>query len=564
MASNLTNIEFVLNHELMQFTRGKTEKTLKAIAERHVLRMQDDKHSIDVIITNKNLQETEQWKIRTINTFRDCKDIHINVLSSKFDKNDKQRNHRDVSTLISLMTRKLNLNQTLPNIIIMCCHSKRVTVDCVELLESFCNNPCIRFNFIFDESDSNLGIISTFLNKVNDNEYHLHSCIDSVEFVTATPFDEFWKMLSEHGIYNLINPDHCREVNYVELFERYRELEEHRWTTLEDDTLNPLEYIKHCFDDGLLPTRRNIVFAPGHIFSERKDVGSHEEVKQYFIDRGYTVLIHNGKHKCFCEKGKKDLSIEDFKKQHDVDGEFRDILRQWNSLYPQKNLAITGNWTIERGVTFNTNGFNFTHMIVSSVHSKKPNRLLQLLGRANGNKQFVDVITIISPKAVENLAKSFVATLKDLRLTNPERYNPVDFSMKQQGTIPVQLDFQDEDYRQIVVKLLERRVRNYATHVHNAIKEGIQTNRIIVNDKNNVHKFDINTYRLKTIRQFRSEAENKNNRRFEQFAMAFEKGNACSQQCAQNEYCLDLTIIDYVKNEFINKRNIAWITFRKS
>ena len=44
-----------------------------------------------------------------------------------------------------------------------------------------------------------------------------------------------------------------------------------------------------------------------------------------------------------------------------------------NSLFINKDisLAITGYWTIERGITFNTDGFNFTHMIISKYHSNK-------------------------------------------------------------------------------------------------------------------------------------------------------------------------------------------------
>lgn len=560
MTSKLDGIELVLNHELMQFTKGKTEKSLQSIAERHMHRVCEDKHSIDVIITNNNLQETEQWKIRTDKKFQGCSNININVLSSK----KGHKNHTSVSTLISEMTKALNLNKRdmLPNVLIMCCHSKRVESDCIELLESFCNNTAIRFNFVFDESDANLGTISSFLNKINNNTYNVSKCINSIEFVTATPFDEFWRMLSKHDIYTLINREHLKEENYDELFNSYRQFEDHIWTTMDSDTLNPLEYIKECFEHGLLPSRRNIVFAPGHIYSEKRDVGSHEEIVEYFTDIDYTVLLHNGKHKCFCDKDGSRLSIDEFNRKHSIKGELRDTLRKWNMLNPHKNLAITGNWTIERGVTFNTDGFNFTHVIVSMLHSKKQNRLLQILGRANGHKKYVERMTIISPKVIEVNTKSFVSALKEVRLSNPEKYNPTDFSTKENGTIPVRITFCNEEYRLEFVNKLTGK-KNYSKGVHNALKEGIRLGYVSIEDRNNVHKFDIEASQLKTIRKYSQDTENKNNRRFHQFYNAFEKHTASTQQCAEGEYCLDITLIDYCKDDFVNTKNTAWITFHK-
>lgn len=566
MTSNLDCIDFVLNHELMQFTKGKTEKSLQAIAERHLYKAHEDKHSIDIIITNNNLQETDQWKFRTNQKFKEHSNININVLSSKKGHN----NHTSVTSLIAQMTKAINIKKgnlkkgtdMLPNIIIMCCHSKRVEQDCIELLESFCNNEIINFNFVFDEADANLGTVSAFLLGINNNSNHIYKCIDTIEFVTATPFEEFWKMLSHHKIYMLVNKEHLKEESYEELFKSYREFEDHYWTTLDNNTMNPLEYIHECFRQGLIPTRRNIIFAPGHIFSEKRDVGSHEEIVEYFIDKGYTVLLHNGKHKCFCEANGSRLAITDFNQKHSIKDELRYTLQKWNELNPNQNLAITGNWTIERGVTFNTVGFNFTHMIVSMLHSKKTNRLLQILGRANGNKQYVERMTIISPKSIEVCAKSLVATLKEVRMANPERFNPADFNNKKHKTIPVKVHFCNEEYRKVFVSKLTGK-RNYTTNVHNALKEGLQLDIIRMEDRNNLHKFDIETCKLKTVRKFSNENENKDNRRFLQFTNAFETRNPSTQQCSNDEYCLDITLIDYIKDDFTNTKNIAWITFQR-
>jgi hypothetical protein len=298
------------------------------------------------------------------------------------------------------------------------------------------------------------------------------------------------------------------------------------------------------------------------MFCEKRDIGSHEEIVEYFTEKGYTVLLHNGKHKCFCDANGSRLSINDFNKQYLVTGELRDTLRMWNQVYPNQNLAITGNWTIERGVTFNTNGFNFTHMIVSMLHGAKTNRLLQLLGRANGNKRYVERIVIISPKAIETSAKSLVAALKEVRMANPERFNPTDFNTKKNKTIPVKLMFHREEYRQILVSKLTGK-KNYAINVHNAIKDGLNLGHISIEDRNNIHKFDINACRLKTIRKYSNDNENKDNRRFLQFTNAFATHNPSTQQCSINEYCLDITLVDYVKDDFINAKEVGWITFQR-
>tara|TARA_B110000211_G_C13689322_1_gene382369 strand:- start:141 stop:371 length:231 start_codon:yes stop_codon:yes gene_type:complete len=74
--TTLDSIEFSLNHELPQFTYGKTEKTLEKLkqyilkqCEKYVLDSGDDKsvHTINIISTNNSLAETIQWKVRTHN-----------------------------------------------------------------------------------------------------------------------------------------------------------------------------------------------------------------------------------------------------------------------------------------------------------------------------------------------------------------------------------------------------------------------------------------------------------------------------------------------------------------
>ena len=121
-------------------------------------------------------------------------------------------------------------------------------------------------------------------------------------------------------------------------------------------------------------------------------VGSHEEIVEYFTSKGDTVFLSNGKFKGFVDPSGSRQPLSEFNEQHNVVGELRDSLRKWRELFPQKNIAITGYWTIERGITFCTTGFCFDYAILSTYHLNKLNKLIQLIGRTTGGKKFVEKI----------------------------------------------------------------------------------------------------------------------------------------------------------------------------
>ena len=191
---SLDSIEFSLNHELPQFTYGKTEKTLEKLkqyilkqCEKYVLDNEDNKsvHTINIISTNNSLAETIQWKVRTHTKFNEIQDINVFVMSSK-----RGADFNNLDALLGYIWRNPN---DLPNIIIMCCHAKRIKEDCIELMKGSKNFvPRLNFNYDFDEPDANLGVIKKFLDKIVSNK--LVSCINKMQFITATPFERFWKI----------------------------------------------------------------------------------------------------------------------------------------------------------------------------------------------------------------------------------------------------------------------------------------------------------------------------------------------------------------------------------
>ena len=184
-------VPIILNHELTQFTKGKTEQTLNTMTERHLINssnIEENYHLIEIVVTNKSLLETEQWKIRTKNRFGENDQISVDILSSGTDS-DFNNMDQFISKIITAKDRV-----ELPNILIICFHKKRVCDDLFQLFETFCgdnymlNSTKLKFYLNFDEPDANLGICSRFLEKYKRYEH----IISGIMFITATPYDKFW------------------------------------------------------------------------------------------------------------------------------------------------------------------------------------------------------------------------------------------------------------------------------------------------------------------------------------------------------------------------------------
>jgi hypothetical protein len=111
---------------------------------------------------------------------------------------------------------------------------------------------------------------------------------------------------------------------------------------------------------------------------------------------------------------------------------------------------------VERGVTFCTTGFNFTDMIVSAYHLRNWAALIQILGRANGGKEYVQIMNIWSPKKVIDKANDQIAIMNELHAQNPEVYEESDFRRKTKReimdvamTVPIVLPITKEEFGQI-------------------------------------------------------------------------------------------------------------------
>ena len=486
---SIDNVPLFLIHELTQFTNGKTEQTLEKICQRYLLNtISTDAPIIQIIITNKSLGETKQWKIRTKNKMDQHENIEVAILSS-----GKKSEYKYIDKFMDKIMEAETRNE-LPNILIVCFHKKRID-DILKLFKIFCGRTHmiekekLKFHISFDEPDANIGLCSKLL-----MEYREYSNILlGIEFITATPYKEFWKMLKKNKIFELINPHSSTKYeqpdnylkSYDEYLENYFQIKEHKHLICNYSTRNPLEYIEHVFENKNNPyidmndSIRKIIFSPAHLFTEKEGVGSHEEVVNFYIEKGFTVFLSNGYFKGFIDSNDERITLDEFNLQHNINGELRDSLRKWAELNPSTNIAITGYWTIERGITFQTNGFNFTHAIISNYHKQLLNKLLQLIGRITGNKAYIkQSCNLICPQNIIDTVNTLVNKTIELRQINAETYNATDFS-DNPSCIPVKLTFVDDDFRIICINSINGKPK-YKQHLHDLLKTGYQQGKIIL------------------------------------------------------------------------------------
>ena len=539
-----------------QYPKGKTEETLCDLAKRYLLNSSSSEyHLIDIVVTNNSLAETEQWKCRAGNTFNTC--VNIDILSSKSV-------NKNIAEYIINKIIKAKTKDDLPNILIVCFHQKRIK-DIIELVGTFSessfvlNDTKIKFHISLDEPDANLGSAKVLIKGLR--EYVDKDLIIGILFITATPEDKFWKMLSDSGISTLLNMNKDSVNDYAEDLEEYRAFVNHPIIEHNNDTLNPLEYIKDLFEKKLInENERKIIFSPGHICTVKEGVGSHDEIIDFYNKKGYCVFCMNGKFKGFIYPDNTKVDLHKFKIEHNINGELRDCLRKWNELNPNMNLAITGYNVIERGITFNTDGFCFTDMIFSNYHSKSLNKLIQLVGRGSGNKKYVKLINVFCSSLIKEITLDFHKKMDEICKLNPDHFNKTDF-IETTKTIPVKFTIEDEDLLNKIIKLNTTTNKIKNIEIDKLLKEGVRENKITVEDRNNIRKFDIDMRTLNSARMYKN-GDIINARRFKSFNDAFEKYSTIAHSCNETQYNIDFAKDVYEQGDFKNPINVFWITYR--
>jgi hypothetical protein len=436
-----------LNTERCQDTVGKTEKMLRYIGNKYYTNYtSNNEHNIVFVITENSLLQTEAWCDRTRAKFeleKSNKRINIDILSS-----DKASRWKNITHFIGDITttdmESEKGRNSLPHIVIMCCHQRRVVHDIELLLKHFIencqyNHTKFKFNFVFDEADERRTIpyigkfietIEHYSKKSQLNTEKIRKIIGEVTFITATPRDLLLKLKHEYKINALENIDKMLDIKREWLTQNYRSYKDHDIYTFESNyPNNPIEYVREAIlniPNLLYTDKPNILFVPC-----KRTQKSHEQMRLAFKDifPDYSQIIINGKTKGFFENNIY-TSFDDYKKKHNIQGgELRDILRHWKKQNPNTNLIITGGQLLKRGLTFNTDGFNFTHLFLCKYHLNDIAGALQTLGRSSGNKKYADICRIILPEELDYIATKNDDMMVELKEKNIEIYTAEDFEI---------------------------------------------------------------------------------------------------------------------------------------
>ena len=113
----------------------------------------------------------------------------------------------------------------------------------------------------------------------------------------------------------------------------------------------------------------------------------------------------------------------------------------------------------------------------------------------------------------------------------------------------------------MIIQIRIKHKKGYKTDLHKLLISGIEEGKIILEDRNNINTFNIRERELKDVRMYKK-GQKIDVRRFKQFNNSFDTYTSGGQSGNINEYNIDLAKDDYIDGDFINKKNIGWITYR--
>ena len=459
-----------INTALTQFTQSKTANSLDYIKHYREMAILEDipmdgMHNLFIILANNSLLESSQWLFRTNSKLSD---IMPNVWTLSSKKNDT--NHSHVDSIISSFTKSENKSDLIN--VIICPTNKTRIDDVITIIETLqCNTINLssfginQFNVqvMFDEADKSILLICDFIKRLlNLLKDKVNYTISSIHYITATPYDEFWKKLEKVGVRSLKNLKHCfndinhDRISFADAYEQYRKIEDHTHIAEDNESENPviyanIAYKKHIANSGNIGLT---IYAPSETTKK-----SHDDMASTFLVHGFTIIILNGDKKVIQSSDRTIKDIDEYKKENKIDGELKDVLRKWRCDNPSTNVVITGNILLERGITFNTTGFNFTHMILSMYHVSNIKSLIQMLGRATGNSKYVNKFTIIAPTKLMNIAKERINIFIDAIKCEPVEFSKSSFTKKSKRdllqdalTIPSIVKVEDDKWEELTKK----------------------------------------------------------------------------------------------------------------
>jgi hypothetical protein len=332
------------------------------------------------------------------------------------------------------------------------------------------------------------------------------------------------------------------------------------------EKLNPLEFLQNIHKYNLLYGRGLRVYCPASKFKNKENTGSHEEMTRYAISCGYTVLLLNGDFKGFIYPTGDKHTLKEFKEHYCLgDCELYDILKRWNRAHREQNLLITGNQCIERGVTFNTDGFQFTHIVLSHTVTNQNSVLEQMAGRGSGGKKYCKPCTFILLEKTKNSIQEGIDRMDDImRNDNLKDLRADDFVINDGKTIPVKGIIRDSDILEKIHEIFRKSNKNLSNedkkNIHEILSLAYNEDKVELIDNNRI-KFNFNDYDLKTVRKYRL-GDSISVRRFKTFDQSHSNFKKSVQGVESEQYCLDFAQDKYISGEFVNETDVFWITYK--
>lgn len=466
--------EIFINTTPCQFTESKTMNAIKYINHIDASRCEPNSpngiHHMTIILSSNSLIEGRQWRIR-LNDDSKGKGRNVAILSS--DKKSAMFNN--VNKFIGYCT-TIDKPDKLIDVLVVC-NNKIRNDDIFTIIDTFykerinLNDIGIRkceFTIMFDEVDEakNLKNACEFMEK--SSKYY--EIINSIHLISATLYKKFWKKVKRFGLegrFRSLRAKMEKDFNETtcpkKLIEDYRKLNEHNIIYVDDVISHDsdyktksCEYIKNIYNNFIKNKEYTIrLFAPPSLYTV-----SHEIIRDFFIKEKFNVVVINGTEKNIYFSDKSKISIDKFNEKYysgKKDVEMYNTLKKLNELYSDTNMVITGFNCIQRGVTFQTIGFNFTDMIIPQINNLATS--VQLIGRANGGTKYVKKHNIYIEKShYENIEERFNYGIKLIE-SNPEEICETDFRDKTakekdmvRWEIPISIKLDNEEYKYITEK----------------------------------------------------------------------------------------------------------------
>lgn len=365
-------------------------------------------HNLNLVFTDNSIVQSNQWTKR----LADEDEIRVWNLGSC-----KDAHHSNISTAIHDIFSAEKVGD-LPNVIVMCTHPTRFD-DIVRLIKFIGTNHHgnsyfkFKLNCFFDEPDVNTNASKIFkflgeLQKIDTKKDNY--IVNEMVHISATFMGSYIKTLYE----DYIDADQCRTLYSCSNLDHYRSVLMNNCKIIDKkyDTMNSAEAAETLMDEEGIARKpgKKIIFAPADV-----KVESHTQMRKLFQNKyKYDVLVINGKEKKFYIRdhysgtySKKE--IYEFKREYNIKGELRDILLKYNGLYPNNNLVITGHNCLKRGVTFNTDGFSFTHAFYTNeVDSDKLVEYIHLCSRSAGHEDYTRLHTVFITKKLHECMDKYL------------------------------------------------------------------------------------------------------------------------------------------------------------